>query len=481
MKISPWTGVYIMMIIRYIKHIKNKNILEGIMKLLILCNNEFVPPLTLRNSTTQRDFASKQEDSSIPCNYFKNIINQQNFVALENGKVVGFMSFKQDYISSEIPPSMTPNVYISTVIVHPLHRNKGITNKFYSELFIRFVGYHIFTRTWSTNSSHIRILSSHKFYEYCRIKNDRGKGIDTVYYHRSPINYTKSQIIRQYRLTGNFVFLSLLIILTITFIVAWLLTERGIMHELFLAFSTSLIASALCLFSDSILKYRESKNDEYILTLKSFGIENLQFHKDELLERIIPKCKNEIWISGYRLIMTAKASFMEAIVAACKKHTGIKIKVLTVAPWSETFRLVYGNEDVTNNYFKVFYTLCCCMQDYGCQLEIRMTDKPIFNDTYKVDNRFVTGPYLHCINDNDQKITAKDFFSLDINDPKKDLYNIIYKDYMAVWNSAFCKLDCASFQDIYFKEKNRILTFEKTKKIDLLKNSCRPLDYVFNY
>ena len=38
-----------------------------------------------------------------------------------------------------------------------------------------------------------------------------------------------------------------------------------------------------------------SQNDEYINNLKSFGIENLRFHKDELLELLIPKCRNEIW------------------------------------------------------------------------------------------------------------------------------------------------------------------------------------------
>ena len=86
------------------------------------------------------------------------------------------------------------------------------------------------------------------------------------------------------------------------------------------------------------------------------------------------------------------------------------------------------------------------MKSYNIRLEIRMTEKPIFNDTYRVDDRFVTGPYLHCLNQNNQKITAKDFFSLDINDAKKELFGIISKDYMAVWNSAMCALDCSSIR-----------------------------------
>lgn len=464
------------MVIRYIKHIKNKHILDGIMELLTLCDHEFVPPLSSRNSTTQSMLSGAHTHSAIPYEYFENIRFQPAFVVTENGDVVGFMSIKKNYVSPEIPPNMTPNVYITTVIVHPRYRNQGITNRLYCALLERFVGYHIFTRTWSTNDGHTRILSSRKFYEYCRLEDDRGDGIDTVYYHHAPISRTKLQIIQQYRLTGSFVFLSLLVCLTAVFLIIWLLTPGGgVFHELSIAFSTSLIASALCLLSDSVLKYRESKNDEYINTLKSFGIENLQFHKDELLEDIIPKCSHEIWISGYRLIMTAKASFLEAMTEACRKHPGLKIKVLTVSPWSETFRLVYGEEDVTNNYLKVFYTLCQCMEEKNISVEIRMTEKPIFNDTYKVDDRFVTGPYLHCLSRNNQKITAKDFFSLDINDPRKELFGIISKDYMAVWNSASCVMDCAGFYAQCRELGERIREYSKEEKLALLKKFCCPL------
>lgn len=464
------------MVIRFMKHIKNRHVLDGIMELLTLCNYEFVPPLSCRNSTTQSLLSNQNDDAAVPYAYFENIRVQSVFVALENGNVVGFMSFKKNYYSSEIPTTMTPNVYITTVIVHPHYRNQGITNKLYSALLERFTGYHVFTRTWSTNLGHTRILSSRKFYEFRRLKDDRGEGIDTVYYHHAPASRTRFQIIQQYRLTGNLMFLLLLVVLTVIFLVAWLLTQNGdILHELSIAFSTSLIASALCLLSDMILKYRESKNDEYINTLKSFGIENLQFHKDELLEQIIPKCSSEIWISGYRLIMTAKASFLEALVAACRNHPGIQIKVLTVAPWSETFRLVYGNEDVTDNYMKVFGTLCRCVKDYHIHLEIRMTDKPIFNDTYKVDERFVTGPYLHCVSENNTKITAKDFFSLDINDPRKVLFGIISKDYMAVWDDANCALDCSGFYDVCQSEMEGIYKYSKEEKLALLKHWCNAL------
>ena len=88
---------------------------------------------------------------------------------------------------------------------------------------------------------------------------------------------------------------------------------------------------------------------------------------------------------------------------------------------------------MSDNYIKIFSDLCSCAENYGTNLEIRFTEKPIFNDTYKIDDRFITGPYLHCSDKNNGRITAKDFFSLDINDPQKELYGLIYKDYMTVW------------------------------------------------
>ena len=40
----------------------------------------------------------------------------------------------------------------------------------------------IFTRTWSTNAAHIKILDKFNFEIIKCIENDRGDGIDTVYF-----------------------------------------------------------------------------------------------------------------------------------------------------------------------------------------------------------------------------------------------------------------------------------------------------------
>lgn len=456
--------------IRYYERITDKKQLSDIMNLLTVCDKEFIPPLSARNSTTQNNLSSDEAGSAIPTQYYEHICSQPAFVAKKDRHIVAFMSIKKNFVSEEIPKSYSPNVYITTVIVSPTSRHEGIAYKLYQALFKKFKNRNIFTRTWSTNYSHIRILSSLKFYEHTRKTDDRGPGIDTVYYHHSPTVLSKWKIIRQYHLTGNLLFFLMLAIFSVTFVLTWAFTDSGMVHELAIAFATSLIASALCLLSDSMLKYKDSQNDEYINSLKSFGIENLQFHKDELLESIMPKCQHEIWITGYRLIMTGKRSFRDALCRACKKTRGLKVHVLLVPPWSETFRLVYGTEDVTDNYINIFKDLYDCMTQHNTDVEIRFTNKPIFNDTYKVDNRFITSPYLHCVDNIKGKITAKDFFSLDINDPHKQLYELIEKDYLTVWNESEKKLDIAQFKSKFIDKNYSNCSCEE--KNSLLKDCC---------
>lgn len=438
--------------------------------LLRLCDREFVPPLSSRDSTSQTNFQVEQQAPCEPVTYYNSLCGQENFLAIENHHVIGIMSYVRDYVS-EVTVRSKPNVYISTLIVHPDHRRVGLANKLYAKMLKKHGNRYIFTRTWSTNGGHIRILSSLKFYEILRIENDRGPEIDTIYFRREPEQLRFTTLIRQYRLQSNLIFFGALSTLTALSVILWMTTSSEVMQKLYLAFATSFLASALCLFSDIVIKYKESKNDEYINRLKSFGIANLQFHKDQLLEQILPSCRDEIWISGYRLIMTGKKQFLEAMRRSAAHSKHLKIRLMAVPPWSDAFKYVYGSDDVTQNYYTVFKTLASFAQQYGTDVEIRFTQTPIFNDTYKVDDRFVTGPYLHCADKTGAKITAKDFFSFDIDDPKKELYEIMYQDYVAVWSKCEHCLDLKAFYE-KAKTTNENSFFEN----DSLQNYLLKLD-----
>ncbi len=461
-----------MMKLKYYGKLAKKAYLSDIRQMLALCDKEFVPPLSGRASTTQSDLSPTQSLDADIDKYFQVVASQPAIIAIEGGRVVGLMSFRMDYVCECIDKAFAPNLYITTVLVHPQYRHKGIAGKLYDAIIAKFPKRYLFTRTWSTNLAHIRILLSMGFHEHYSISNDRGPGIDTVYYCRAPQKQSLRQYIAQYHLGSNLFFCGLLTLITIGCVVAWLnIPENALAKELMLAVATSLMASMLCLMSDTFLKIRESRNDAFINTLKGFGIENLQFKKNEILEQLIPHCRNEIWISGYRLIMTGKRSFRDALILACRRSKALRIRVLVVPPWYDAFNLVYGQEDVTVSYLNVFRDLAKCEAEEGAILEIRFSQKPLFSDTYKVDDRFITGPYLNCADQIHGRITARDFFSLDIRDPDKDLYQLISKDYLTLWDEADTRLDTTRFLK-RLEETQNLEDATKEERVALFQECC---------
>lgn len=164
---------------------EKETIREELRKLLILCDSEFVPPLSNRSSTTQKDLSSSNAQSSDSAGidaYLQGLMEQELLCAIDEGKLAGFVSYRYDYACPEICEDTLPNIYVSTLIVSPDHRRKGLTTRMYSYLFDKFSDRRVFTRTWSENLAHIAILAKFGFVEHFRKKNDRGEGIDTVYY-----------------------------------------------------------------------------------------------------------------------------------------------------------------------------------------------------------------------------------------------------------------------------------------------------------
>ena len=149
--------------------------------LLELADKEFIPPLSSRTSTTQASLSGSSSGNGIDA-YFAEMANQPVIVALEDGEVAGFMSFKFDHICDEI--KRTPNVYATTCVVSPNHRGKGMMQKFYEEMIRLFPERPVCTRTWSTNASHLHVLDKLGFSQIACLKDHRGPELDTVYYFR---------------------------------------------------------------------------------------------------------------------------------------------------------------------------------------------------------------------------------------------------------------------------------------------------------
>ena len=157
---------------------------NDILSLMQLCDKDFIPPLSARASTVQKDLSSATANGDVSA-YFNEMIKQNIIVIIEDGAFLGFVSFKENYYNDIINNKPLKNIYVSTLMLAPAARGKHLTERCYEHLFNElYPTRNVYTRTWSTNAAHIRILGKFGFNELHRIKNDRGENIDTVYFEK---------------------------------------------------------------------------------------------------------------------------------------------------------------------------------------------------------------------------------------------------------------------------------------------------------
>lgn len=152
-------------------------------ELLCASDKEFIPPLSERKGTTQQSFSEKKDDNTGLTLYYQQMLQQEFILAIENEKVVGFLTFIPDHIL-DLESNKYKCDYVSTVIVSSESRGAGIARKMYHALFENRKGNNFATRTWSTNYSHMHLLKKMEFELVALLPNDRGEGIDTVYYFK---------------------------------------------------------------------------------------------------------------------------------------------------------------------------------------------------------------------------------------------------------------------------------------------------------
>ncbi len=161
----------------------NKNQSDQVFKLICNADKEFIPHLSCRNSTTQKELLKNVDEENLPYGYFDSIKEQSAILAVEDDRVIGFMSFIVEH-TLEIEGNRINTLYLSTIIVEKENRGKGISYGMYKFLIEKYKDKNIITRTWSTNTGHLKLLKKLGFKLLKCIEDDRGKGIDTVYYGR---------------------------------------------------------------------------------------------------------------------------------------------------------------------------------------------------------------------------------------------------------------------------------------------------------
>ena len=156
---------------------------DQIISMMRVADNDFVPPMSARFSPFQTDLKGAQASEAGILRYYNGMSKENMLCAIEDGKVLGFVTYVENLRNKVFPEDSLPNLYICTLIVRREARGRGLTMVMYKHLFDELYPSHkLFTRTWSTNYAHSAILAKFGFEEIHRIANDRGEGIDTVYF-----------------------------------------------------------------------------------------------------------------------------------------------------------------------------------------------------------------------------------------------------------------------------------------------------------
>ena len=123
--------------------------------------------------------------------YLENICSQHVVLWKEEGVVRAFMTWK-DHFNCENLEAYPDSCYLTTLCVWPDYRGQGISEVMYAEaekdIAAKFPGSRITLRTWSTNGAQEHILDKLGYSLVRRLKDDRGEGIDTVYFVKKEEN-----------------------------------------------------------------------------------------------------------------------------------------------------------------------------------------------------------------------------------------------------------------------------------------------------
>jgi len=158
----------------------------SIRQLLVEVDNEFVPPLSCRSDTTNKGFAAVSGCNG-PDEYVRQTLSRPCLVAFRDDQFAGFMAL----LPRHHDPYLNIGdlcIYVVTVATRRQYRGQGVARQLYEALFglaPEFASPFVATRTWNTNASHIALLEKLGFQQVNRLRDDRGCGIDTLYFARS--------------------------------------------------------------------------------------------------------------------------------------------------------------------------------------------------------------------------------------------------------------------------------------------------------
>ena len=431
--------------------------IDDVTELLVKADDEFIPPLSTRANTTQMDFAQSSSRKKSIEPYLTKLLTQKFALAIEDGHVIGFISFIEDYFAEgvKIPAE---NIYISTICVDKTRRRGNVANSLYELLEDEIDKSAIYTRTWSTNDAHLGLLKKRGYKLIAKTVGDRADGIDSVYYEKNLERHRSAKLRVKNKGSGNILQISLITIgvLFVVLTSAWIYSLLNPVEDtpwyvaLLSEASIALFISGVILSIESFFAYNREKSDLFFRSLKEYGIEHMHHGKKSVLKKLLSKNGvSRISLSGYRLLVTLEIA--ESIIQPLLKNPDSNLQILACPPWSTTYQQIF-DDDATDVYVKLLQRLDTAGVNLQKQVSFRFTDNPIFNDTVIVDDFLITSPYMHNYENEvadetnleaevDKKasiIGAEEFFCIEVKE-KSPLFKFYEEDFLAVWKQEATK------------------------------------------
>lgn len=163
-----------------LKNFLSKSEKLGIYNILNICDNDFVPPLSSRDSFKDKNFNIHHKEKTID-KYFQSIISSSNIYAIASDKAENKI-----IALSVLEEKIDNSLYLSTICVLLNYRNQGICKKLL-ETIINYATTNnytnLYTRTWSTNSIQKRALENMGFELINTEKESRTEEVYSLYYN----------------------------------------------------------------------------------------------------------------------------------------------------------------------------------------------------------------------------------------------------------------------------------------------------------
>lgn len=90
------------MMIEHHKKLTNVQYIDDVWNLLCRYDRAFIPPLSARENTFESNLLGSSPKNAKPKKYFEELKDQSFLIALQENRVVGFMSYRPYYVCQDL-------------------------------------------------------------------------------------------------------------------------------------------------------------------------------------------------------------------------------------------------------------------------------------------------------------------------------------------------------------------------------------------